>query len=231
VRFVPRRLRQYPQVAAHNWLIHDLMVQYLTEVAGKYSRGRLVDIGCGTKPFAPLFAPYVDEHVGVDLPSGPHGTDAVDVIGSAYDTTLEDGSFDVVLCSEVLEHLETPLVAIEEMHRLLRTDGIVILTVPFFWHIHEAPRDFYRYTKFGLRYLLETGGFEVIEIRPLTGFIGTFSQLLVYFLMRLEQHILLRVIGKPLHYLIQRIALALNPIDKTTEFANLYGVVARRSEH
>jgi ubiquinone/menaquinone biosynthesis C-methylase UbiE len=69
----------------------------------------------------------------------------------------------------VLEHLERPQDALSETYRLLKPGGHAIVDTPFFWPTHEAPRDFYRYSPYGLRYLLESTGFEVVEILPLTG--------------------------------------------------------------
>jgi SAM-dependent methyltransferase len=84
----------------------------------------------------------------------------------------------------VLEHLEEPEAAIRECHRVLRPGGTAIYTVPFIWHLHEEPRDFFRYSKYGLRYLFEKVGFEIVELRALSGFWVTFGQLFVYNLYR-----------------------------------------------
>lgn len=65
--------------------------------------------------------------------------------------------------------------------------GYVIYTVPLFWHLHEEPRDFYRYTKYGLKYLFEKNGFDIIEIKPLAGFWVTFGQEFVYYLYRFRR--------------------------------------------
>ena len=107
--------------------------------------------------------------------------------------------------------------------------GVVILTVPFFWHIHEAPRDFYRYSEYWLRHLFEQAGFEIVEIQPLTGFIVTFSQLSIYFLRRFQRGYLLRTIGRILNWGLQYLALTLNRYDRSTDFTNLYGLVARKT--
>lgn len=197
-------------------------------MASKHAFGIMVDIGCSKKPYQSIFAPYVSQHIGVDLADSPHGTSMVDVIGSAYNTNLKDSSCDVVLCTEVLEHLEEPLTAVKEMNRILKHKGIVILTVPFFWHIHEAPRDFYRYSKYGLHYLFEQAGFEIIEIRPLTGYIITFAQLSIYFLKRFQTGYVLQTIGRLFNWGLQHLALKLNRYDRSTNFTNLYGLLARK---
>ena len=225
---IPKKLRAFPHVSEHNWLIHRLMIDFLEDAAALHALGVLVDIGCGKKPYQPLFAPYVIQHIGVDLAEAFERGASVDVIGTAYETNLEDISCDVVLCTEVLEHLEEPAVAIGEMCRILKPNGKVILTVPFFWHIHEEPRDFYRYTHFGLQYLFEKGGFEVLEVSPLSGYIVTFTQLSIYYLRRFQRGSILQQSGRVFNWMLQKTALFLNRFDHSTKFSNVYGLVAKK---
>jgi ubiquinone/menaquinone biosynthesis C-methylase UbiE len=163
-----------------NWLGKRQLGNALAMAAEKVACGRLIDIGCGEKPYQAMFASYINEHVGVDHADSPHTRAFVDVTATAYDIPLEDGSFDTALMSELLEHLETPGLALQEAHRLLRPGGWVILTSPFIWVLHEAPRDFYRYSPFGLRWLLEQAGFENIEVTPIAGQWTTLSLLASY---------------------------------------------------
>lgn len=225
---IPKDLRNFPQVKEHNWLNHRLIREFLLACASRYVHGVMVDVGCGVKPYSSVFAANVTQHIGVDLAESVHGVAMVDVIGTAYDTTLADSICDVVLCTEVLEHLERPADAIREMNRILRPGGTVILTVPFIWPVHEAPRDFYRYSEFGLRYLFEDGGFEIVELRPLTGYIVTFTQMSIYYLRRFQRGFLLRQLGRSVNWLLQTLAWHLNRHDKSYVFTNLYGLVARK---
>lgn len=78
-----------------------------------------------------------------------------DTVGDAHSLAFDDESFEVILCTEVLEHLHTPQKAIDEMRRVLKTDGILILTTRFVFPIHDAPHDYYRYTEYGLRHLFK----------------------------------------------------------------------------
>jgi SAM-dependent methyltransferase len=114
-----------------------------------------LDLGCGAGPYAD----YFPHRIGFDVQPGP----AVHIVGDAHDLgTFEDEQFECVLCSEVLEHLHTPTRAIDEIHRVLKPGGRLILTTRFIFPIHEAPGDYYRYTKYGLRHLLQC--FEILEI-------------------------------------------------------------------
>ncbi|MGH2920631.1 MAG: class I SAM-dependent methyltransferase, partial [Gaiellaceae bacterium] len=93
---------------------------------------------------------------------------------------LPDHDADTLLMTSVLEHLEQPERGVAEAFRLLKPGGHLILTAPFIWPIHEAPRDFFRYSPYGLRHLLEEAGFEVLEVQPLAGAWTTFSLELSY---------------------------------------------------
>jgi len=194
-----------------------------------YFRGRLVDIGCGTKPYREALADLVTEHVGVDLPEGIHGEESVDIRGTAYQIPVASESFDSALCTAVLEHLEEPELALRECHRVLRPGGVAIYSVPLIWHVHEAPRDFYRYTEFGLRYLFEKAGFEIVELRPLSGFWLTFGVLLSYNVYRFNRGPLRRLgVIAAASLAIQGVALLLDRIDRTEQWTWMYIVAARR---
>jgi SAM-dependent methyltransferase len=75
------------------------------------------------------------------------------------------GEFDAVFTSQVLEHVFDPDRFLGEIHRVLKTDGLLLLTVPFIWEEHEAPYDRQRYTSFGLRHVLSRAGFAVVQQR------------------------------------------------------------------
>jgi SAM-dependent methyltransferase len=170
----------HPNESVHNRVGYRVMEQALGYAAGRYARGRMLDIGCGSKPWARLFAPHVDEHLGIDHVESVREGANVDIIASAYEVPLEDGTADTVLLSAVLEHLERPDAALAECRRLLKQGGHLVVTAPFIWHLHEQPRDFFRFSPYGLRYLIESAGLEVVELVPLAGAWTTFSLELSY---------------------------------------------------
>lgn len=213
----------------YNLLTYKIHDQALECAASKYLNGRMLDIGCGIKPYASMMHPYVTEHVGVDHEEGFHNKDNVDLIGTAYSIPASDASYDSVICTSVLEHLEEPEQALRECHRILKIGGIAIYSVPFIWHLHEEPRDFYRFSKYGLDYLFKKAGFEIIEIKALSGFWGTFGQMLVYNIYRFNRGPLrwfriVDVIG----LLIQGLTFILDRIDRTEQWTSLYLIVARK---
>ena len=162
---------------------------HIHDRAGKYFSGRMVDIGCGTKSKSALVGEFVQEHVGVDHPDTLHDKSKIDLFGTAYDIPVDDESFDCALCTAVMEHLEEPQKALIETNRVLKPGGYALYTMPFFWHLHEEPRDFFRYSKYGIQHLFEHAGFEIIEITPLSGFWVTFGTAWNYYALRFQRGI------------------------------------------
>lgn len=211
----------------HNWLVLEIVAAAIGKALEEYASGILLDIGCGEKPYRQLADDCVTAHIGLDHPGTRHSQLEIDVYGSAIEVPLLDESVDTVLMTAVLEHLEQPLESVIEVSRILKPGGHLILTAPLFWHLHEQPRDFFRYTSYGLEHLFVTAGLEIVELNPLSGFVVTFIQEFIYFLRsRLNRGIRLvaRIVQRPL----QQIACILNRWDNSTNFTWAYLVVARR---
>jgi SAM-dependent methyltransferase len=212
-----------------NWLVNRIVDRHLRRVASGVASGRLVDVGCGDKPYEDTFRPYVTAHVGVDHVDTQHDLGIADLIGTAYAIPSPDTTFDTVLCTSVLEHLEEPEEALRESFRVLVPGGAAIYTIPHIWHLHEEPRDFYRFTTHGIRYLFTKAGFEIVEITPLSGFWVTWGTMLAYYVDRLNRGIVrrLRVIDV-LIGAIQGAAMLLERADRPERWTWMYLVVARR---
>ena len=131
------------------------------------SRGRTLDIGAQNGPYAKWFP----NRVAMDIRRGT----GVHLLSDAHSLALKDDAFDVVLCTEVLEHLREPQRAIDEMYRVLKPGGTLLLTTRFLFPIHDAPDDYYRFTKYGLQYLLRQ--FEILELNEETTTVGTLAVL------------------------------------------------------
>lgn len=213
---------------SHNWLVYKIYNGLLQKAVRQYAFGRLLDIGCATKPYKEMFEPFILEYIGLDHQGTIHNRQEIDIYGCATNIPQENNSYDTVFCGTVLEHIEEPGKAISEMNRVLKENGIVILTAPFFWHLHEEPRDFYRFTKYGLRYLFEKNGFSIVELQAFSGFYVTFLQELVYYMQRFKRGRIFSSVITVFGSIIQAVAYLLNKHDKSENFTCLYLVVARK---
>jgi SAM-dependent methyltransferase len=146
----------------------------LREVAPRL-HGKLLDVGCGDRRLEPLFAPHVESIVGIEYEPVFSSTDASTRAGKPdlyYDgKTLPfcEGTFDSVVSTEVLEHGPEPAALVAEMARVLKRGGTLLLTVPFGFRLHEEPFDYYRFTPYSLRWMVERCGLRVVEARGYGG--------------------------------------------------------------
>jgi SAM-dependent methyltransferase len=154
------------------------ILSFVSAVARELPQGtRILDAGAGDAPYRELFAHC--DYVTSDWAESPHaGARAADVIAPLDALPLEDASFDAVLSTQVLEHVERPDLALGELLRVLRPGGRLWLTAPFMGELHEEPYDFFRYTRHGLRSLLERSGFERVDIEPLGGYFTALAVML-----------------------------------------------------
>jgi SAM-dependent methyltransferase len=124
---------------------------------------RVLDFGCGGSPYRPLFEPCTYHRA--DLP----GVDALDFeYGADSRLPAELSDYDCVLSSQVLEHVCSPLSYLSECYRVLRPGGHLILSTHGLYEDHGCPDDYWRWTVFGLRRLVEEAGFTIDTIRKLT---------------------------------------------------------------
>jgi len=133
------------------------------------AHGRMLDVGCGLKPYESVFGPYVDEHVGYDYSpkSGFRGNRA-NVCGDAAALPFRDGSFDTVLCTEVLVDLPDPDRTISEFSRVLKPGGTLITTAAFVFPVHDR-NDYFRFSPDGLAVMMRRHGLAIDEIVGTTG--------------------------------------------------------------
>jgi SAM-dependent methyltransferase len=146
-------------------ILFELSLFLETYYGGDGPDRAVLDIGAGTKPYAPLYSRYFDRCVSTDVATSPHDVSCVDVIAPAESLPFDDASFDAIICTEVLEHCRDPAGALAEVRRVLRPGGRAFITTPFLVGLHEMPYDFYRYTPSALQALAENAGLLEVAIR------------------------------------------------------------------
>lgn len=161
-------------------------------------KGKLLDFGCGSKPYRELFD--VEEYIGVDIEESGHShkNESIDVYYNGKELPFEDHFFDSIFSSEVFEHVFELDNILRELHRVCKPNGHILITVPFVWDEHEVPYDFGRYSSFGIKYILEKHGFEIITQTKTTNYVETITQMWCAYI---SQHILrnkvIRIILNP----------------------------------
>lgn len=135
------------------------------------SGSRVLDAGAGNQPYRDLFAHCDYESADFELIDKPYARSTY--VCSLDAIPVEDGRFDAVICNQVMEHLPRPAAALRELNRVLKPGGTMICTAPLFYEEHERPYDFYRYTQFGWRFMMEEAGFEILAIDWMEGYFGT----------------------------------------------------------
>lgn len=212
-----------------NWAIRRRQRAEIVRALDVHAGRRVVDIGCGRKPYAEHLRGRVDSHIGVDRADSLHGTSVVDVIGEATATGLASTSADTILMTQVLEHLEDPPAALREANRLLEDGGRLILSTDFAWHLHEEPRDFFRFSEFGLRYLFEQAGFEVLDLRAVAGTWLTIGEEVAYGMRRFgTRHWIAAPFALVLGHVSQAIGLALDAVSFDPKLASGFVAVGRK---
>ncbi len=136
----------------------------------KYSTNEeTLDVGCG-KGF---YSNYFPNRLGIDIVKTP----AVDIIADAHDLSIfEDEKFSCILCTEVLEHFYAPHKVIDELYRILKVGGTLILTTRFIYPLHNIPGDYYRFTQYGLKHILKK--FKIIEFNEEVNTLDTMAVLI-----------------------------------------------------
>jgi len=181
----------------HSFIIATLQLDAVLN-ASKYAKGRLLDVGCGNKPFLHIFDGKIEKYVGIDMPSTRHMNEEIDVFSSGEKIPFKSSSFNTILTTSVLEHVQEPQRMFDEMYRALKKDSYLILTTPCQYGLHEQPYDFFRYTKYSLRMLAEKSGFKVVYIQPIGGMLVIVNQLVAKYISIFFYAILEKIKGHKL---------------------------------
>lgn len=147
-------------------------------LAAQYATGDLLDVGCGNRPYQSMFEGKIASYTGCDIVQSSEQN--VDVICDVSTLPFPSDSFQTVLSTQVIEHVADTEKLIDEEFRVLASGGHLILAAPMYWYLHEEPHDFFRFTKYGLRYVLEKAGFQIVRIFPNGGKWAVLGQVVVH---------------------------------------------------
>lgn len=186
---------------SHPWFLHYQSLFSDLAEASTYAKGRMLDVGCGNKPFEKMFSPHVTEHLGCDVVQSSNC--CVDVISLATELPFRSGSFDTVLATQVIEHVADHQTLMREAFRVLAPGGVLVLSGPMYWPLHEEPHDYFRFTEHGLRYLLQQTGFETLKITNNGGKWALCGQVIIHTIIntRLQHGLVIKAINRVFGYL------------------------------
>ena len=146
-----------------HYIVTHFIVNDIKENIQKFAKGKLLDVGCGNKPYKEMVMSAVNEYIGCDVIQSSQKV--VDVVCPANQLAFESGTFDTVFSTQVIEHVADHQGMVSESYRVLKPGGYAIYTAPCSWELHEEPYDFFRFTKYGLKEIFEKNGFQVVQIK------------------------------------------------------------------
>lgn len=185
----------HPKIYHRPYLVLNELSKQIQEVIQKELKNKtklkILDVGCGTKPYFPFFKEKAEMYIGVDVDSALNA----DVVCVSENLPFANETFDVIVCTQVLEHVNDPKRVIAEMHRVLKGSGLIILSTHGVWNKH-ARQDYWRWTDIGLKKMFSI--FKDVEVRNNGGAILCFFQILNLYIAWLP-------IGKRLLWLISNV--------------------------
>lgn len=149
--------RAYWDIALQNRAAYMHMVPFIKE----YASGDILDYGAGQLAWREDLRSRGQSYFSLDVGDTHPDLDLAHAAGAPY--PLPDASYDTVFCCSVLEHATDPASLLTDIHRLLRDEGTVILSVPFIYYLHGAPFDYWRFTRYGVEALVHSAGFDILQ--------------------------------------------------------------------
>lgn len=150
--------------------IASLQIKYYSEAIAEHANGDLLDCGAGTAPFYGMYKNQTTSVKMTDWTNSVHESPYIDKLADLNkEIPYKNDSFDTILCADVLEHLLEPRVFFTEASRTLRTNGKLIVFVPYLYWLHEDPHDYHRYTKYALEAYCQDSDLKIIELKEYGG--------------------------------------------------------------
>jgi SAM-dependent methyltransferase len=195
-----------PGIGLPNWSVRESLARWIEREAPGAAGLRVLDVGCGVKPYLPYFADAA-EYVGLDVADNPYA----DLQGAVEALPVDDASFDVVLCLQVLEHTEDPRRAVEELYRVTKPGGRVLASTHGTQVFHPLPVDHWRWTHTGLARLFASGGeWRSVTVSPGAGTCACLGMLLATYIDLLAQRAHAVWAGELVNAVVNRTAAAID---------------------
>ena len=224
--------RDKKQVRISSRLYADIIADNYFQYLPKYAHGKLLDLGCGYVPLFFVYNKYVSDIVCVDWENTSHKNEYLDFTCNLNkELPFGNNEFDTIILSDVLEHIQNPKLLWKEMARILKKDGILVMNVPFYYCLHEAPYDYYRYTEFALKQYIEEEKLELVFLESVGGILEVLadinSKMFAYFGFIGE---LMANIIQQSTKLLRKTKIGINIYNKTkNKFPLSYFVIARKN--
>lgn len=162
--------RDPKEVGVASRLIADLTARFYEVNLRLHAKGRLLDVGCGKVPLFDTYRHYITDNICVDWENTNYKSDHLDFEADlTKELPFSDGEFDTIILSDVLEHIAEPERLCREIARVLSPRGKLLMNVPFYYMLHEEPYDYYRYTEFALRRLMDRSGLQILQLQAMGG--------------------------------------------------------------
>lgn len=214
-----------PKIYQFDYLALDTLKRSLREAIEKYEsinheriNLKVLDIGCGSKPYSSFFSGE-KTYIGIDLISNKY----VDCRASAENLPFQSESFDIIISTQMLEHVKHPTKVVKEINRVLKIGGVVFLSAPGIWEKHGSPHDYWRWMDNGLKLLFSD--FQNVEVIECGGSISCFFQLLNLYIRKFPR------ILKPILYLISNLIGKKFDNPMYTQLVINYLVIAEKRAH
>lgn len=166
--------RRYIILKKLRQVIEKVIVKYVQPKSNQIGKLTLLDLGCGTMPYKVLFEPYT-KYYGADLEANNQADLIIDQRTGSVDYSSHLA--DVIISTQVLEHVDSPTAYLNEAHRLCKESGILLISTHGMWPYHPVPKDYWRWTLSGLNKLLQDNYWEIVEQYSVINFLATSASL------------------------------------------------------
>lgn len=206
----PGAARRNPSLRSPTYAVRAPLARWLRDESERARtrdpKPRLLDVGCGIKPYEPFFAGAVAEYVGVDVANA-----AAELEGTVEEIPVPDGSFDLVLCTQTLEHAEDPARAVRELRRVVAPGGRVLASTHGVQVYHPNPDDYWRWTHAGLERLFrENASWGAVTVAPGSGTTACIGMLVSTYISLLAKRVHTPGAGEPLIAAVNALARAVD---------------------